>query len=194
MNFRLYDTVAALASAPGPGGRAVVRLSGEDALKIVRHIFRPAQPGESADSQVAHRCRGSVRLSGVAVPLPADAWIWPTPRSYTGQPSVELHCVSSPPLVEALLAELYAHGARPAQAGEFTLRAFLAGRIDLLQAEAVLGVIDAADDAQLSAALSQLAGGISGRIAVLHETLLIDLADLEAGLDFVDEDIEFVDR
>ena len=194
MNVLLDDTIAALASTPGQGGRAVVRLSGDDALEIVRRVFDAEEPTESTNLTHPRRHRGSVRLNGVAVPFPVDAWIWPTPRSYTGQPSVELHCVSSPPLVEALLATLYEHGSRPARAGEFTLRAFLAGRIDLLQAEAVLGVIDAADDQQLSAALSQLASGISGQIASLHEELLIDLADLEAGLDFVDEDIEFVDR
>lgn len=201
MSFLLTDTIAAAASAPGPGERAVVRLSGDDALEVAGRIFQPDDAGDSsfplvtdAAPRVPRRLCGSVTLAHVAVPLPVDAWVWPTGRSYTGQPSVELHCVSSPPLVEALLAELYSHGARPARAGEFTLRAFLAGRIDLLQAEAVLGVIDATDDQQLSAALSQLAGGISERIAASHEALLIDLADLEAGLDFVDEDIEFVDR
>ena len=78
--------------------------------------------------------------------------------------------------------------------GEFTLRAFLAGRLDLLQAEAVLGVIDAEDHAQLQTALEQLAGGLSGRIGELREQLLLHLADLEAGLDFVDEDLDFVSR
>jgi tRNA modification GTPase len=93
-----------------------------------------------------------------------------------------------------LLRRLYAVGARPARAGEFTLRAFLAGRLDLLQAEGVLGVIDADDHVQLRTALDQLAGGLSGRIAALREQLLLHLADLEAGLDFVEEDIEFVSR
>lgn len=171
-----------------------MRISGDDALQIVQRVFTFSRGGDSAATRRPWRCRGSVQLGSVASPLPADAWIWPTCKSYTGQPSVELHCISSPPLIEALLGELYASGARPARAGEFTLRAFLAGRIDLFQAEAVLGVIDAADDEQLSAALSQLAGGISKQIQVIHEKLLIDLADLEAGLDFVDEDIEFVDR
>ena len=83
-----------------------------------------------------------------------------------------------------MLSELVAAGARPANRGEFTLRAFLAGRLDLTQAEAVLGVIDSDDADELATALRQLDGGLSGPLAELHESLLIDLADLEAGLDF----------
>ena len=101
-------------------------------------------------------------------------------------------CAGRTPLLEAILADLFARGVRPAVAGEFTLRAFLSGRIDLVQAEAVLGVIDAADAGHLRTALRQLAGGVSGRIVRLRDGLLDLLADLEAGLDFVDEDIQFV--
>lgn len=90
------------------------------------------------------------------------------------------------------MRELYAHGATPAQPGEFTLRAFLAGKIDLAQAEAVLGVIDSTADEELTAALRQLAGGLSGKIIGVRNNLADLLADLEAGLDFVEEDIEFV--
>ena len=133
-------------------------------------------------------------LPEVYCPLPVDVFLWPTTRSYTGQSTVEIHMVGSPPLLEAVLQQLFAHGARPAQRGEFTLRAFLAGRIDLMQAEAVLGVIEATDQQQLKTALDQLGGGLSQRIAALHEELLLHLADLEAGLDFIEEDIEFVSR
>ncbi|MBL8849897.1 MAG: tRNA modification GTPase [Planctomycetaceae bacterium] len=190
----ITDTIAAVASAPGAAGRAVVRLSGDAAHEVVGRVFVPEDAQAWVQASGPRRHRGHVALPGAPVPLPVEAWSWRGTRSYTGQPSVELHCVGSPPLVDALLTQLLAHGARPAQAGEFTLRAFLAGRIDLLQAEAVLGVIEATDDQQLSAALTQLAGGMSARFRELHETLLIDLADLEAGLDFVDEDIEFIER
>ena len=104
----------------------------------------------------------------------------------------EIHTVGSPPLLDAILSRLYESGIRPARAGEFTLRAFVAGRIDLIQAEAVLGVIDAADHEELDAALQQLAGGISNEIHQVRTNLISVLGDLEAGLDFVEEDIEFI--
>jgi tRNA modification GTPase len=125
-------------------------------------------------------------------PVPARAYLWPTTRSYTRQPSAELHLPSSPPILEAALAAVCAAGARLARPGEFTLRAFLAGRLDLTQAEAVLGVIDAGSRQELAAALSQLAGGLARPLSQLREALLDLLAHLEAGLDFVEEDIEFI--
>jgi tRNA modification GTPase len=125
-------------------------------------------------------------------PVPARAYLWPTSRSYTRQPSAELHLPASPPILEAALAAVCAAGARLARPGEFTLRAFLAGRLDLTQAEAVLGVIEAGSRQELAAALSQLAGGLARPLVQLRETLLDLLAHLEAGLDFVDEDIEFI--
>lgn len=106
----------------------------------------------------------------------------------------EFHLIGSPPLVSAVLGELCRHGARPAAPGEFTLRSFLAGRVDLVQAEAVLGVVDAQTREQLDAALDQLAGGLSRPLHELREQLLAVLAELEAGLDFAEEPIEFIAR
>ena len=122
--------------------------------------------------------------------VPCDLYLWPTARSYTRQPVAELHTLGSPPLLEALLRRACAAGARLAEPGEFTLRAFLAGRIDLAQAEAVLGVIDATDRRQLDVALAQLAGGLTRPLAAIRDQLLDLLADLEAGL--VEEDIRFL--
>lgn len=194
MRLELGDTIAALASPPGPGARAVVRLSGADCRTVAERVFRPRNTAAWHAALRPRRHPGLASVADGTITLPVDVWLWPGTRSYTGEPAAEFHLPGSPPLAEALLEELCRKGARPARAGEFTLRAFLAGRIDLLQAEAVLGVIDATDDVQLSSALSQLAGGLSGRIAALHQSLLSDLADLEAGLDFVDEDIAFVHR
>ncbi len=137
---------------------------------------------------------GSLRLTGVHSPLPAMLYFFAGPRSYTGQDLAELHTVGSPPLVERLVADLLAAGARPARPGEFTMRAFLAGKKDLPQAEAVQAVIEAGTDADLAAALVQLAGGVSQPLAALRDDLLNLLADVEAALDFADEDIEFVSR
>ncbi len=204
MDLTLDDTIAALASAPGVGGRGIVRVSGGDVRRVLEHHFAPRDGERWARATRAERHVGEWRLA-VDLPwddapfqnglrLPVEVALWPMKRSYTGQPLAELHLIGSPPLLEAVLTQLCRSGCRAARPGEFTLRAFLAGRLDLLQAEAVLGVIDAADHVELEQALRQLAGGISQQIGTLRADLLDLLADLEAGLDFVDEDIEFVSR
>ncbi len=189
MTFHPDDTIAAVASAPGLGRRAVVRVSGPAARPVAESL------GVPADWRPGRVCRDiPLRLSGITSPLPADIYFWAGPASATGQDVVELHAVGSPPLVERLLADLIAAGARPARPGEFTLRAFLAGKKDLPQAEAVLGVIEAGSDADLHQALGQLAGGVTGPLAALRDDLLDLLADVEAALDFADEDVTFVER
>jgi tRNA modification GTPase len=185
------DTIVALSSSAGAGARAIVRLTGPTALTIASHVFR-AQSEIPSDLRRWHA--GEVQLPNVAAPLPADLYVWPAPRTYTGQELVELHTISSPPLVELLIAELIRAGARAAQPGEFTMRAFLAGKLDLPRAEAVLGVIEAGSRGELKQALAQLAGGVSQPLNALRDDLLNLLADLEAGLDFAEEDIHFVGR
>ncbi|MCI0740786.1 MAG: 50S ribosome-binding GTPase [Gemmataceae bacterium] len=133
-------------------------------------------------------------LPGQVSSLPADVYYWPAPRTYTGQDVVEIHTISSPPLLELLVAQCLQGGARAARPGEFTLRAFLAGKLDLTQAEAVLGVIEAEDRADLQQALAQLAGGVAGPLHELRDDMLNLLADVEAGLDFTEEDIQFVQQ
>ena len=187
----LDDTIVALSSAAGPGARAVVRLSGPQALPIARQVFTPAAPIEP-DRRACHP--GSIILPAAPAPLPGDLHFWPVPQTYTGQELVELHTISSPPLIELLIAALLDRGARAAGPGEFTLRAFLAGKLDLTKAEAVLGVIEASNRTELTQALAQLAGGVSQPLQTLRDDLLNLLADLEAGLDFVEEDITFVGR
>jgi tRNA modification GTPase len=194
MALELDDTIAALASPAGGAARGIVRVSGPAVFSVLQSIFEADGGDEWRRGRTARCHAGVLRLRGCRALLPALLYVWPTGRSYTGQPTVEIHTAGSPPLLEALLADLHAAGARPARAGEFTLRAFLSGRLDLAQAEAVLGVIDAADHRELETALRQLAGGLSGRIGTCRSDLLDLLADLEAGLDFVDEDIEFVGR
>jgi tRNA modification GTPase len=189
MTPQTHDTIAALSSAPGPGGRAIVRLSGPAALDAVGGVFECA--GRVGRGR---RClvEGRLRLPGVGSPLPADLYFWPAPHTYTGQDVAELHTLSCPPLVELLVSRLLAAGARAALPGEFTLRAFLAGKLDLTRAEAVQGVIEAGSRAELKQALGQLAGGVARPMQELRDDLLNLLADVEAGLDFADEDIRFV--
>jgi tRNA modification GTPase len=189
------DTIVALCSAPGAGTRAIVRLSGPEAHRITAAIFRPIDGDSSTSPAQADRRRvipGSVFLQGVSAPLPAWLYRFFAPRSYTGQDMAEIHTLGSPPLVEHLIAELLRSGARAARPGEFTLRAFLAGKKDLAQAEAIRAVIEADDQSDLQRALQQLAGGLSGPLQALRDDLLNLLADLEANLDFVDEDITFL--
>jgi tRNA modification GTPase len=181
------DTIAAVASPPGHGFRGIVRLSGPAAWAAALSGFTRKHGAAARPPARATRLAGQYRLDGLRPELPASVLLWPGPHTYTGQPLAEVHTVGSPPLVALLLAHALAHGARLAEPGEFTLRAFLSGRIDLTRAEAVLGVIDARNPAQLDAALRQLAGGLFGPIAALRDRLLDVLAHLEANLDFVAE-------
>lgn len=190
--FDLQDTIAAIASPTGPAPRGIVRITGPAAWTVATACFEPAldQPARVSRSVV-----GQYALEGLASALPASLLFWPGPRTYTGMPLAEAHTVGSAPLLQLLLATRLQAGARLAEPGEFTLRAFLNGRIDLTQAEAVLGVIDARSRSQLDMALGQLAGGLAARIGGLRGRLLDLLALLEAGLDFVDEpDVVALDR
>jgi tRNA modification GTPase len=185
------DTIAALSSAPGPGGRAILRVSGPQAWAVAAAVFSLA---DAVPPTRRSFLEGEVRLPGVTSGWPALLYFWPAPHTYTGQNLAELHTLSSPPLVELLMAGLLQSGARAAGPGEFTLRAFLAGKLDLTRAEAVAGVIEAGSRAELKQALGQLAGGVGRPLGELRDDLLNLLADVEAGLDFSDEDIQFVDQ
>lgn len=190
MGPSLDDTIAAIASATGGAARGIVRLSGPAAVRYASNVFRCSAHSASDVAKQPVARNGHVRPHGWHNPAPAMLLAWPEGRSYTGQPIAELHTFGSPPLLEALLHSLCRCGARPAEPGEFTMRAFLAGRLDLMQAEAVLGVIEAERPEHLDAALSQLAGGLSGPLHTLREELLNLLVHVEAGFEFVEEDID----
>ncbi len=190
MGQALDDTIAAIASAPGGAARGILRLSGPAAVRSARELFRCGSPSGADGARHAVALDGHVLPPGWHTPAPATLLVWPEGRSYTGQTMVELHTLGAPPLIEALLHSLCRCGARLAEPGEFTMRAFLAGRLDLAQAEAVLGVVEAERPEQLDAALRQLAGGLSGPLGALREGLLDLLAHLEATFEFAEEDIE----
>jgi tRNA modification GTPase len=182
------DTIAAPASAPGPAARSIVRLSGPKAFSIALTGFSPSpSPKPSTPRRSARLRAGSLRMKGLRPTLPVTLAQWPGPRSYTGQDVAELHFTGAVPVLSLVLSHCFSEGARPAEPGEFTLRAFLCGRIDLTRAEAVLGVIDARNTPQLDAALEQLAGGLSHPITALRDRLLDLVAHLEANLDFMEE-------
>jgi tRNA modification GTPase len=176
-------TIIALASPQGPGARAILRLTGVHLHPLL----------ERSGLVPTHRRQHIAwRLPSVTTPLPVEILSWRGPRSYTGQDIVEIHLPGSPPLVQAVLEHLLASGMRLAQPGEFTLRAFLAGKLDLTQAEAVHGLISATTPDELRTALAQMAGGLARPLEKVREELLHLLAEVEAGLDFAEEDLSFI--
>jgi len=188
----LDDTIVALASAAGGAARGIVRLTGPDTVATIATMFASDDATDVASVEAPIVLSGTCRLPSLASVLPCSLYLWPRRRSYTGQPVAEVHTIGSPPLLDMLVKACCSLGARLAEPGEFTLRAFLAGRIDLTQAEAVLGAIDATDSTELSVALSQLAGGLAKPLTKLRDQLLDLLSHLEAGFDFADEDLEFI--
>jgi tRNA modification GTPase len=186
----LDDTIAALATPPGVSGLAVVRLSGPDALAIADKCFVPAgkrsvraSTAASHTIQFGHIFRGGVRLDEVLLA------VMRAPRSFTRQDVVEITCHGGLLPARMILEALLEAGARLAEPGEFTRRAFLLGRIDLAQAEAVADLIHARTELALRAANEQLAGKLSQRIRTLRDQMMQALAHVEAHIDFPDEDI-----
>jgi len=179
------DTIVVIASPRGASARAIVRLSGPRSLEIVSaSVDGPL--GE--DTYVRREAR--FQLPDTA-PFPVTIYVMRAPKSYTREDVVEIHAFGSPPLLAAILAQLLSAGARQAEPGEFTRRAFLNGRIDLAQAEAVLGVVKARSDEEERLALSALRGGVSAEVASLRGALVALAADVEAGLDFFEDDVTF---
>ncbi len=203
MGNSIDDTICAIATPVGEGGIGIVRISGAHAVDIAAHVVRPRnqQPLQQLES---HR----LYLSDVLYPespLPpgegqgegpaideALVVIMRKPRSYTGEDVVEIQTHGGARILQATCHGLIQRGARMAQPGEFTKRAFLNGRLDLTQAEAVLDTIQATTSRSLQAAQSLLRGSLSKEVDALREKLIRVLAHVEAGMDFVEEDITFI--
>lgn len=178
------DTIVAIASPPGGAARGIVRLSGDSARALASQIARAVPEGRGVS-------RTRLHLPGDLV-LPALLYQMPGPGSYTGEDVVEIHLPGSPPVLRHLVDTLVGLGARPARPGEFTQRAYLHGRMDLSQAEAVQSVIQAGNLDEVRAARRQLEGFLSRPLGAIEEHLLDLCADVEASIDFVDQDIEIV--
>ena len=198
MKFDLQRTIVAVSSGATPGRRAIVRMSGSQTIAILSRLFQGAGDQELLLTTVPRAgsvtCCFEMPVRTELSSVPAIAYFWPDSRSFTGQPCAEIHLIGSMPIVEALITYLCSLGAAPAERGEFTLRSFLAGKVDLVQAEAVLGVIEAESSAQLQQALSQLGGNLSRPVRAMRDQLVDLIAHLEAGLDFVEEDIAFISQ
>ena len=187
-------TIVAIASPQGGATRGVVRCSGVNAIAIAQQVFFTVNNDFPSPADKTPRIvHGKLQLAHPWPSICAQAWVWPSTRSYTRQPTVEFQLPSSPPLLQALVKRCCELGASVARPGEFTQWAMLAGRLDLAQAEAVLAVINAVNERALRHGLQQLAGGIQAPLLLLRNQLLDDLADLEAGLDFAEEDLSFLD-
>lgn len=186
----IQDTIVALATAPGVGAIGVVRLSGPQAVTIADAVFKGKdlrkQPSHSL--HFGHIILGEEMIDEVVVSL------YRNPKSYTGEDTVEISGHGSPFILGKIIEACVAHGARLAQPGEFTQRAFLHGKLDLTQAEAVADLIAANSRAAQQTALNQLRGGFSGDLKLLREELINFAALVELELDFSDEDVEFADR
>lgn len=185
------DTICAVATAPGTAGIAVVRVSGPQAFTICDTLWRGKKLSD-CQSHTAHL--GTVRDTDATVLDQAVATVFRGPHSYTGEDVVELSVHGSPYVQYRLIELLCKAGARLAEPGEFTRRAFTAGNIDLSQAEAIADLIAARSRAAHHVAVNQLRGGITRRLLQLREQLVDLSALLELELDFSEEDVEFADR
>jgi tRNA modification GTPase len=188
------DTICAIATPPGNGAIALVRLSGPDALQICEAIFSPAKKGSHISQALTHTIHFGRILEDDEVLDEVLVSVFREPNSYTGEDAVEISCHGSTYIQQKLVELLIRQGARQAGPGEFTLRAFLNGKFDLSQAEAVADLIAANSVTSHDLALRQMRGGFSSTITDLRSRLLNFASLIELELDFSQEDVEFVDR
>jgi len=188
---RQSETIAAIATPPGVGGIGIVRISGPEAHPILRALFTPNKPRETFRSHTLYY--GTVRDAAGKVLDEVLAVYMKAPNTYTREDIVELHSHGSYLVLSAILGEILRKGARAAEAGEFTKRAFLAGRIDLTRAEAVIDLLRARTDTGMQLAVGQLQGSLYQRIEALRQALVEILAVLEVAIDFPDDDVELID-
>jgi tRNA modification GTPase len=190
-NHNLSDTIVALATPAGVGAIGVIRLSGPDAIRIVDAVF----PGKDLMDQASHTIHyGTIRGEDNTIIDEVMASVFVAPRSYTKENVVEVSCHGSSFIIQRLINLFISKGARMANRGEFTLRAFLNGQMDLSQAEAVADLIASNSETSHAIAMQQMRGGFSDEIKALRQQL-IDFASLiELELDFSEEDVEFANR
>lgn len=188
------DTIIALATAYGVGAIAVIRLSGEGAIDLVSEHFKGRAKSKVLKDQASHTVHLGLIQEEDRILDEVLATIFKAPHSYTGENVVEISCHGSTFIQQEILQLFLKKGARHADAGEFTLRAFLNGKMDLSQAEAVADLIASDSQASHDLALQQMRGGFSSEIAALRDQLVHFASMIELELDFVEEDVEFADR
>lgn len=189
------NTIAAISTAPGVGGIAVIRVSGVNALKVCNRIYRPNLHNRKFIEQKAFTISyGSVISKNGEEIDDVLVSVFRAPHSFTGEDVVEISCHGSLYVQQKILQELIENGCKLAQAGEFTLRAFLNGKMDLSQAEAVADLISSTNEASHRMAMNQMRGGFSSELIKLRTSLLDFVSLVELELDFSEEDVEFANR
>jgi tRNA modification GTPase len=188
------DTICALSTPPGTGAIAIVRLSGKEAFPITGKIFIPANKNLSLETAASHTLHFGTIGSGDDLLDEVVVSLFRGPHSYTGDDVIEISCHGSPFIQQKLLELLITNGARMAEPGEFTLRAFLNGRFDLSQAEAVADLIASHSGTSHDLAIKQMRGGFSRKIKDLRARLIDFTSLIELELDFSEEDVEFANR
>lgn len=186
----LSDTIVALATPTGAGAIGVIRLSGDDAIRICNEVFR----GKNLLEQNTHTIHfGTIHNNGEIIDEVLVS-LFIAPRSYTKENVVEISCHGSSYIIDKLIRLFVSKGARPAKPGEFTMRAFLNGQLDLSQAEAVADLIASSSEASHKVAMQQMRGGFSNELKQLREELIHFASLVELELDFSEEDVEFANR
>ena len=194
------DTICAAATAQGVGALGIIRISGEEAISIVNKVFKGKNLSK-VESHTVHygfivnrNSKLEVQISQEEIIDEVMVSVFKAPKTFTAEDLVEISCHGSPYIQQQIIEVLIKNGARVAQPGEFTQRAFLNGRIDLSQAEAVADLISAENKASHKVALNQMRGGISSELKDLREELINFTALIELELDFSEEDVEFANR
>jgi tRNA modification GTPase trmE len=187
------DTICAIATAQG-GAIGSIRVSGPEAISITSHIFQPAKPGKLLSEQKPYTLTFGRIYNGEEVIDEVLVSLFRAPHSYTGEDSTEITCHGSAYILQQVMQLLIKNGCRMAQPGEYTQRAFLNGKMDLSQAEAVADLIASSSAATHRLAMSQMRGGFSKELTDLRNKLLNFTSMIELELDFSEEDVEFADR
>ena len=190
----MTDTTICAPATGGNGAIQIIRVSGPESFTVVEKISRPANAGKVLGEQSANTIHFGTILDGDQVLDEVLVSLFRSPHSYTGEDAIEISCHGSPYIRQKIMELLLAAGATPARPGEFTQRAFLNGKMDLSQAEAVADVIAAESESAHRIAMQQLRGGFSEKLKELRDRLLNFISMIELELDFSEEDVEFADR
>jgi tRNA modification GTPase len=192
--MNINDTICAISTAQGMGAIAVIRMAGPEAFSVCEAVFRPAKPGKVLSEQPAYSIHFGTLVDGTKDVDDVLVSVFKAPHSFTGEDIVEIACHGAPLIQQQVLQVLTHQGARLALPGEFTQRAFLNGKMDLSQAEAVADLIASGSEAARRVALQQMRGGFSSELMQLRERLLWFISLIELELDFSEEDVEFASR